>query len=163
MNSPQRAGALQQLMGAFTKAYSVLSHEEKRASYDRKLDHSYLRTEEEQTTYNCFRLATKCRRDGNETGRHFLVSQMRESCTGDCLVSCIPGDQPGDAEPFPPRSCGTLSKSDRARSVGPTGLFAARGALRNDATTVARRAVVFQSVADGSGPRRSATEPRSDR
>ena len=71
MNSPQCAGALQQLMGAFTKAYSVLSHEEKRASYDRKLAHSYLQTEEEQTTDNCFRLATKCRRDGNETGAIF--------------------------------------------------------------------------------------------
>jgi tetratricopeptide (TPR) repeat protein len=57
-------------MDAFTKAYSVLSHEEKRAS-DRKLAHSYLQTEEEQTTDNCFRLATKCRRDGNETGAIF--------------------------------------------------------------------------------------------
>jgi DnaJ-class molecular chaperone len=35
MNSPQCAGALQQLMGALTEAYGVLSHEEKRANYDR--------------------------------------------------------------------------------------------------------------------------------
>src|ERR1700730_6317184 len=60
MNSPQCAGALQQLMGAITEAYSVLSHDEKRASYDRKLAHSRMHTGEEDNTEYCFRLATNC-------------------------------------------------------------------------------------------------------
>ena len=71
MNSPQCAGALQQLMGAITEAYSVLSHDEKRASYDRKLAHSHMHTEEEENTEYYFRLATNCQRGGNATGAIF--------------------------------------------------------------------------------------------
>ena len=71
VKNPQCAGALQQLMGAFTEAYNVLSHEEKRASYDRKLAHSYLQTEEEENTDRCFHLTSNCRRDGNQTGAIF--------------------------------------------------------------------------------------------
>jgi curved DNA-binding protein CbpA len=71
MDKPQCAGALQQLMGAITEAYSVLSDEERRASYDRKLAHSRMQTEEEENTDHCFRLATNCQRGGNATGAIF--------------------------------------------------------------------------------------------
>jgi tetratricopeptide (TPR) repeat protein len=71
MNSPQCAGPLQQLMGAITEAYRVLSNEESRANYDRKLAHSQMHTEAEENTEQCFRLATNCRRDGNVTGAIF--------------------------------------------------------------------------------------------
>jgi curved DNA-binding protein CbpA len=163
MNSPQCAGVLQQLMGAFTKAHSVLSHEEKRASYDRKLAHSYLQTEEEQTTDNCFRLATKRRRDGNETGAIFWFRKCVNLAPEIAKYHASLATSLATLNHFRREAVEHFQKSYRARPVGPTGLFAARGALRNDATTVARRAVVFQSFGDGSGPRRSATEPRSDR
>jgi tetratricopeptide (TPR) repeat protein len=71
MDSPQWAEALQQLMGAITEAYKVLSHEEKRASYDRKLAHSRMQTEEEENIDHCFRLASNCQRGGNVTGAIF--------------------------------------------------------------------------------------------
>jgi curved DNA-binding protein CbpA len=71
MDKPQWAGALQQLMGAITEAYGVLSHEERRASYDRKLAHSRMHTEEEENTDHYFRLATNCQRGGNATGAIF--------------------------------------------------------------------------------------------
>jgi tetratricopeptide (TPR) repeat protein len=71
MNSPQCAAALQQLMGAITEAYGVLSHEETRATYDRKLAYSQMRTEEEENTDQCFRLATNCQRSGNGAGAIF--------------------------------------------------------------------------------------------
>jgi curved DNA-binding protein CbpA len=71
MQKPQCAGALQQLMGAITEAYSVLSHDEKRASYDRKLAQSHMQTEEEENIDHCFRLATNCQRGGNVTGAIF--------------------------------------------------------------------------------------------
>jgi len=71
MDKPECAGALQQLMGAITEAYSVLSDEERRASYDRKLAHSRMQTEEEENTDHCFRLATNCQRGGNATGAIF--------------------------------------------------------------------------------------------
>jgi len=71
MDKPQFAGVLQQLMGAITEAYGVLSHEERRASYDRKLAHSRMQTEEEENTDHCFRLATNCQRGGNATGAIF--------------------------------------------------------------------------------------------
>jgi len=163
MNSPQCAGALQQLMGAFTKAYSVLSHEEKRASYDRKLAHSYLQTEEEQTTGNCFRLATKCRRDGNETGAIFWFRRCVNLAPEIAKYHASLATSLATLNHFRSEAVETLSKKLSSRPLGPAGLFAARGALRNDATTVARRAVVFQSLGDGPGPRRSATAPRSDR
>jgi curved DNA-binding protein CbpA len=69
--NPYYAGSLQRLMGAITEAYSVLSREETRASYDRKLAHSHLQTEEEENTDRCFHLASNCRRDGNQTGAIF--------------------------------------------------------------------------------------------
>jgi tetratricopeptide (TPR) repeat protein len=71
MHRPKCAGALQQLMGAITEAYSVLSHEERRASYDRTLAQSYMQTEEEENIDHYFRLATNCRRGGNVTGAIF--------------------------------------------------------------------------------------------
>lgn len=58
-------------MGAITEAYRVLSNEESRANYDRKLAHSQMHTEAEENTEQCFRLATNCRRDGNVTGAIF--------------------------------------------------------------------------------------------
>jgi tetratricopeptide (TPR) repeat protein len=58
-------------MGAITEAYNVLSHEEKRASYDRKIAQSHMQTEEEENIDNCFRLADNCQRGGNVTGAIF--------------------------------------------------------------------------------------------
>jgi len=93
MQRPQSAEALQQLMGAITEAYSVLSHDEKCASYDRKLAQSHMQTEEEENIDRCFRLATNCR--GKCNRRDFLVSQVRESCAGDGQISCVTGKQSG--------------------------------------------------------------------
>jgi DnaJ-class molecular chaperone len=69
MHRPKSAGARQQLMGASTEAYSVLSREERRTSYDRTLTQSHLQTEEEENIDHCFRLATNYQRGGNDVAR----------------------------------------------------------------------------------------------
>ena len=149
MNSPQCAGALQQAMGAITEAYSVLSHDEKRATYDRKLAHSQMHTEEEENTRVLFSSGHKLPPRWKRNVRDFLVSQVREPYAGGRQVSCVPGNQLGDAEPLSPRSSGTLSEGYRTRPAEPTRLLAARGTLRRDAIAVASRAVVLMDPGHG--------------
>jgi DnaJ-class molecular chaperone len=49
----------------------VLSDDERRATYDRKLAHSHMQMEEEENIEKCFQLATNCQRGRNVTGSFF--------------------------------------------------------------------------------------------
>jgi curved DNA-binding protein CbpA len=68
MRRPEWTQPLQQLMGAITEAYNVLSDEKKRGSYDRKLILASKRTEAEETIDECLRLAAAAQRDDNIAG-----------------------------------------------------------------------------------------------
>lgn len=73
MGKPEWAGSLQQLMGAITEAYNVLSDDKKRGSYDKKLALSHSRTEAEETIEDCLKLAASCQRDENFAGAIFWL------------------------------------------------------------------------------------------
>jgi tetratricopeptide (TPR) repeat protein len=71
MRKPEWALTLQQLMGAMTEAYNVLSDENKRGIYDRKLILSNTRTQAEETLEECTKLAANAERDQNIEGAIF--------------------------------------------------------------------------------------------
>jgi tetratricopeptide (TPR) repeat protein len=73
MDKHEWAAPLQQLMGAITEAYRVLSDEKKRGSYDRKQTLSRSRTETEESIDECERLAANCHRDDNFEGAIFWL------------------------------------------------------------------------------------------
>jgi hypothetical protein len=73
MDKHEWAAPLQQLMGAITEAYRVLSDEKKRGSYDRKQTLSRSRTETEESIDECEKLAANCHRDDNFEGAIFWL------------------------------------------------------------------------------------------
>jgi tetratricopeptide (TPR) repeat protein len=73
MDKHEWAGPLQKLMGAITEAYTVLSDEKKRGSYDRKQTLSRTRTETEESLDECAKLAANCHRDDNFEGAIFWL------------------------------------------------------------------------------------------
>jgi tetratricopeptide (TPR) repeat protein len=73
MDKHEWAAPLQQLMGAITEAYSVLSDEKKRGSYDRKQTLSRSRTVTEESIDECEKLAANCHRDDNFEGAIFWL------------------------------------------------------------------------------------------
>jgi tetratricopeptide (TPR) repeat protein len=73
MDKHEWAAPLQKLMGAITEAYTVLSDEKKRGSYDRKQTLSRTRTETEESLEECSKLAANCHRDDNFEGAIFWL------------------------------------------------------------------------------------------
>jgi tetratricopeptide (TPR) repeat protein len=73
MDKHEWAAPLQQLMGAITEAYRVLSDEKKRGSYDRKQTLSRSRTVTEESIDECEKLAANCHRDENFEGAIFWL------------------------------------------------------------------------------------------
>ncbi len=73
MDNREWAAPLQQLMGAITEAYKVLSDEKKRGNYDRKQMLSRTRTETEESLDECSKLAANCHRDDNFEGAIFWL------------------------------------------------------------------------------------------
>lgn len=73
MDKHEWAAPLQQLMGAITEAYRVLSDEKKRGNYDRKQTLSRTRTETEESIDECSKLAANCHRDDNFEGAIFWL------------------------------------------------------------------------------------------
>lgn len=73
MDNREWAAPLQQLMGAITEAYGVLSDEKKRGNYDRKQTLSRTRTETEESLDECSKLAANCHRDDNFEGAIFWL------------------------------------------------------------------------------------------
>jgi hypothetical protein len=73
MDKHEWAAPLQQLMGAITEAYRVLSDEKKRGSYDRKQTLSRSRSETEESIDECEKLAANCHRDDNFEGAIFWL------------------------------------------------------------------------------------------
>lgn len=73
MDKHEWAAPLQQLMGAITEAYRVLSDEKKRGNYDRKQTLSRTRTETEESIDECSKLAANCHRVDNFEGAIFWL------------------------------------------------------------------------------------------
>jgi tetratricopeptide (TPR) repeat protein len=73
MDKHEWVAPLQQLMGAITEAYRVLSDEKKRGLYDRKQTLSRSRTETEESLDECAKLAANCHRDDNFEGAIFWL------------------------------------------------------------------------------------------
>jgi hypothetical protein len=73
MDKHEWVAPLQQLMGAITEAYRVLSDEKKRGLYDRKQTLSRSRTETEESIDECEKLAANCHRDDNFEGAIFWL------------------------------------------------------------------------------------------
>jgi curved DNA-binding protein CbpA len=71
MAHPEWVKPLQQLMGAITEAYNILSDETKRGNYDRKLMHH--QTEAQETIEECVKLAANAQRDENREGAIFWM------------------------------------------------------------------------------------------
>jgi hypothetical protein len=162
MQRPQCAGALQQLMGAITEAYSVLSHEEKRASYDRKLAQSHMQTEEEENIDHCFRLATNCQRGGNVTGAIFwfrrCVNLAPEMAKYRVSLAC----SLAALKHFRREAVEQFQKAIELDQWNPMA-YLQLGELYETMQLPWRRAAVFQSSGDGAGSRRGATAANGDR
>jgi curved DNA-binding protein CbpA len=72
MNRPAWKGPLQQLMGAATEAYEILSDDEERFEYNRRLV-SGPRAESYETAEECAKIAAACLRDHNVGGYIFWM------------------------------------------------------------------------------------------
>jgi curved DNA-binding protein CbpA len=73
MGKTEWVGPLQQLMGAITEAYNVLSDDKKRGAYEKKQALSRSRTEAEESIDDCLQLAAGCQRDDNIAGAIFWL------------------------------------------------------------------------------------------
>ena len=102
MDKHEWVAPLQQLMGAITEAYRVLSDEKKRGSYDRK-----------QTTLARVLLRLIEPDSGKllVEGRDFLAAQVRQPGSGRGEISRVAGGQPGDGDTSPARGDTALRES----------------------------------------------------
>jgi hypothetical protein len=72
MDRPHWKESLQELMGAATEAYEILSDDEERFGYDKRLA-SGTRTESQETVQQCVKIASDCLRDENVAGYIFWM------------------------------------------------------------------------------------------